>query len=317
MMSTPRVVFFGTPPIAVPTLERLHRDWGVYAVVTVPDTPQGRGRKTQPSAVKEAALALGIEPILEPNSLRDPSFATMLEALKPDVFCVFAFRILPRPLLTIPRLAFNVHPSLLPKFRGAAPIAHAIIEGERETGVTTFVMTDRVDAGAILLQERLEIPDGITAGELAMLLAPLCADIASRTIKLWIEGTLVSIPQRDEFATPAPKLSSERAQIAWDRDARSIRNFIHGHSPEPGAWTTLENSRLKIYRVDIIEEKTPHSIAGQWYIEGEHWLVHCGHGTLGLMEMQLPGKRTMTAAELIRGWRGARAGTFTQLMLDV
>ncbi|GBD06199.1 Methionyl-tRNA formyltransferase [bacterium HR20] len=315
-MSTPRIVFFGTPEIAVPTLERLHLEWGVCAVVTVPDAPQGRGRSLRPSAVKRAALELGIAPIFEPTSLRDASFATALSALAPDIFCVLAFRILPQSLLSIPRLAFNVHPSLLPKFRGAAPIAHAIIAGERETGVTTFVMSNRVDAGAILLQERLPIPEGATAGDLATLLAPLCAELAHRTIKHWIEGSLTPLPQAEELATSAPKLHAEHAQIAWERDARSIRNFIHGHSPEPGAWTLLDGGvRLKIYRAEIIEERSTGATAGAWRMEGERWIVQCGRGTLGLVEVQLPGKRVMTAAELLRGWRSDRTGTFALPML--
>ncbi len=309
-MSAPRIVFFGTPEIAVPTLERLHRTWGLCAVVTVPDAPHGRGRTLRPSAVKRAAFKLGISPIFEPTSLRDAAFAAALSALEPDIFCVLAFRILPPSLLSIPRLAFNVHPSLLPKFRGAAPIAHAIIAGERETGVTTFVMSDRVDAGAILLQERLPIPDGATAGDVAALLAPLCAELAHRTIQLWIAGALTPTPQVDERATSAPKLHAEKAQIPWDRDARSVRNFIHGHSPEPGAWTLLDGVRLKIYRAEIIEESSTSATAGDWRMDGERWLVQCGQGMLSLVEVQLPGKRSMTAAEMLRGWRGNRTGTF-------
>lgn len=309
-MHAPRIVFFGTPEIAVPTLERIHHAWGVCAVVTAADSPQGRGRSLRPSAVKRAALELGIAPIFEPTSLGDASFAEALSALEPDIFCVLAFRILPASLLSIPRLAFNVHPSLLPKFRGAAPIAHAIIAGECETGVTTFVMSDRVDAGAILLQERLPIPDGATAGELAALLAPLCAELAHRTIHLWIEGALTPVPQNDELATPAPKLYADRAQIAWVRDARSVRNFIHGHSPEPGAWSILDGHRLKIYRAEIIEEHSTSATAGAWRMEGDRWLVQCGQGMLSIAEVQIPGKRIMTAPELIRGWRGKREGMF-------
>lgn len=306
---SPRLVFFGTPAFAVPTLERLHSQWGVSAVVTAPDAPAGRGRKLLPPPIKEAAQQLGIPVILQPQSLRDPEFLAQLQALQPEVACVLAFRILPPEVLSLLPFAFNVHPSLLPKFRGAAPIAHTIIAGERETGVTTILLSERVDAGAILLQRRIEIADGLTAGELAALLAPLCAELAADTIAAWQAGTLLPTPQDDRLATAAPKLYPERAHIDWARPARQVRNWIHGHSPEPGAWTYLEGMRLKVYRARIADESGT-GTAGQWCMEQSRWLVQCGSGTLELLEVQAPGKRIMTAAEFLRGWRGPRCGVF-------
>ncbi len=309
-MSAPRIVFFGTPDFAVPTLERLHRDWGIAAVVTLPDTPVGRGRRLQPTPVRLAAERLGIAPIFQPASLRDEAFIGALAALGADIFCVLAFRILPHPLLQIPALAFNVHPSLLPKYRGPAPIAHAIIAGERETGITTFVLSQRVDAGMILLQERVPLPDGITAGDAEVLLAPRCAELASRTIAAWQAGTLHPVPQDDAQATTAPKLHAETAWIDWNADARSVRNRIHGYSPNPGAWTLFEGARLKIYRARIAEETQHHSNPGHWSMNGDRWVVDCRYGELELVEIQLPGRRVLTAAEFLRGWRGQPTGVF-------
>lgn len=309
-MSSPRIVFFGTPEFAIPTLERLHRDWNVCAVVTTPDAPAGRGRRLQSPPIKHAAEKLGISPILQPPLLRDDVFINELSRLEADIFCVLAFRILPHAVITLPKLAFNVHPSLLPRYRGAAPIAHTIIAGDQETGVTTFILSDRVDAGLILLQERVTIPDGLTAGELAQLLAPLCAKAATRTIAAWCDGTLHPTPQDEENATTAPKLYSDRAWIDWQKDARSVRNWIHGHSPEPGAWTLLDGTRLKIYRAHIVEENLTYSIAGSWQMTDSEWLVRCGKGMLALIELQLPGKRRMTAHEFLRGWRGQRCSVF-------
>ncbi|MCX7937013.1 MAG: methionyl-tRNA formyltransferase [Chlorobi bacterium] len=310
MTQQPRIVFFGTPSFAVPTLERLHREWGVVAVVTAPDAPAGRGRRLQPPAVKVAAEQLGIQPILQPPALRDTEFINQLRALAADVFCVLAFRILPPEIFALPQLAFNVHPSLLPKFRGPAPIAHTIIAGERETGITTFILSERVDAGMILLQERIAIPDGLTAGDLAALLAPQCGELASRTIAAWCEGTLKPIPQNDALATKAPKLYAESAWINWNSDAEHIRNWIHGHSPEPGAWTLLDGIRLKIYRARIEESEQYHKQPGTWEMDKSTWRVHCQKGTLELVEVQLPGKRIMQAAEVVRGWRSQRCGVF-------
>jgi methionyl-tRNA formyltransferase len=309
-MKRPRIVFFGTPEFAVPTLERLHQQWGVCAVVTVPDAPAGRGRRLQPPPVKRAAERLGIETVYQPPVLRDPDFARELAALGADIFCVLAFRILPPVLLSIPSLAFNVHPSLLPKYRGPAPIAHAIIAGERETGITTFILSERVDAGKILLQTPVPLPDGITAGETAELLAPLCAELACQTIEAWCNGTLSPVPQDDTRATAAPKLFPETAWIDWERDARSVRNWIHGHSPEPGAWTLMDGVRLKVYRAHIVDEETAGHMPGQWQIGGQQWLVQCSRGTIALDQVQLPGRRIVDVHQLLHGWRGARAGVF-------
>ncbi|MCX7929111.1 MAG: methionyl-tRNA formyltransferase [Chlorobi bacterium] len=309
-MSNSAIVFFGTPGFAVPTLKRLHQEWGVAAVVTAPDAPVGRGRHLQPPPVKVAAEQLGIAPIFQPSRLNDPAFIAALASISADIFCVLAFRILPTSLLALPALAFNVHPSLLPKFRGAAPIAHTIIAGERETGVTTFVLSQRVDAGAILLQQRVPVPDGVTAGELSDLLAPLCAELASQTIAGWRAGALVPVPQDDSQATAAPKIHPETAIINWNADARSVRNFIHGYSPEPGAWTLLDNQRLKIYRVRILDEHFSSPVAGAWQMDRDRWEVCCACGRLELLEVQLPGRRRMSAADVLRGWRSARSGIF-------
>lgn len=308
MADSPSIIFMGTPEFAVPALVALHARFGVRAVVTVADKPKGRGLEVQFSAVKQAALDLGIATILQPVSLKDPDFHEQLRALQPDVMCVIAFRILPRDVYRMPRYgAFNVHASLLPAYRGAAPINHAIMHGDAETGVTSFLLNDVVDTGTILLQERVPIADGTTFGELYRSLMPVAATCAVDTCAMLLNGTTQPIAQDDALASAAPKVFRETSAIDWNTSARDVRNFIHGLSPIPCAWTRWNGGMVKIYRASHTTEVLP---AGTWSIVNGRFLAGCKNGSLALDELQLPGKKRMRTDEYLRGYRGPTEGTF-------
>ncbi len=302
-----RIVFMGTPHFAVPALQAVHERFGVAGVVTVPDKPQGRGQSVRPSAVKQAALDLGITPILQPARLKDPEFHAQLSDLRPDILCVIAFRILPREVYTLARLgAFNVHASLLPRFRGAAPINHAIIEGETESGVTSFLLNDVVDTGSLLLQRSLPIADGTTAGELYAQLMPLAAACAVDTCQALIDGTAAPKPQDDTRASPAPKVFRETAVIDFTQPRKRVRDHIHGHSPAPGAWTVWNGDILKIFRAAFADDACE---PGTFRIVADRFVVGCADGSLELTEIQMPGKKRMLVGDVLRGYRGPEQGT--------
>lgn len=303
------IVFMGTPSFAVPSLMALHEAFGVGTVVTMPDKPKGRGLAPQSSAVYQAAVGCGIPTIMQPSSLKDPAFAEAIADIRPDVICVIAFRILPRSVYSLARLgAFNVHASLLPKYRGAAPINHAIINGDSQTGVTSFLLNDVVDTGSILHQLRLDITPGMTAGELYDALMPLAADCAVRTCRALLDGTAVPMQQHDGLATPAPKVFRATSSIQWTANAAVVRNFIHGLSPVPCAWTVWRDQPLKIFRASMSEHSCD---VGRWRIVDDALIAGCADGALSLDVVQLPGKSQMAFADVARGFRGAAEGTFT------
>ncbi len=298
----------GTPEFAVPSLQAIHKHFGVSAVVTVPDKPQGRGMKLTPSAVKIAALELGL-PVLQPESLKSEAFRSEIEALKPDIIVVIAFRILPASIYTLASLgAFNIHGSLLPKFRGAAPINWAIINGEKESGVTSFLLNDKVDTGKILLKRSCSISDSMTAGELYTTLMPLSAELAVETCTLLAEGKAVPMQQDDTIATPAPKLFRDQCSIDWSKSAHDVRNFVRGVNPAPIAWVIWESKRLKVYSVELENRVLP---SGTWRIEDGKFIVGCGDGNcIHLIEIQQEGKPKMNVDVFLRGYRGASEGKF-------
>jgi methionyl-tRNA formyltransferase len=303
---TPRVVFMGTAEFAVPAMQALHHQFGLLAVVTLPDAPRGRGQVCTPTPVGAAAEALGIPTILKPTSLRDPDFVAAIAALQPDVICVIAFRILPRSVYALAGLGtFNVHASLLPRHRGAAPINHAILAGDTRTGVTSFLLNDVVDTGTILLQRGIDIPDGMTAGELYEALMPMAAECAVATTRGLINGSLVPMPQDDSLATPAPKVFREQCRIRWNQPRSVVRNFIHGMSPTPCAWSVFHGDTIKVYRAAFAD--APLS-AGQVQITDDAWVVGCMDGSLALTEIQLPNKKRLPVGDVLRGYRGARKG---------
>lgn len=302
------IIFMGTPEFAVPALEALHREFGISTVVTVPDRQKGRGLQTQPSAVKVSAMGLGITDILQPASLRDETFVEEIRSRKPLIICVIAFRILPRSVYTLAeRGAFNVHASLLPKYRGAAPINHAIMNGETTTGVTSFLLNDVVDTGTLIEQRSVAVGDEMTAGDLYESLMPLAAECAVSTVRKLLAGAVSTHAQDEDLACPAPKIFRENAEIDWTRSREHVRNFIRGHSPTPAAWTIWNDQVLKIYAASRCEDVLR---AGEWIIRGDRLVAGCADGALELAEVQLPGRRRMNFADIVRGYRGSSQGLF-------
>ena len=295
----------GTPDFAVPSLVGVAQSGhDLVGVVTRPDRPRGRGQQMQPTDVKAAVASLGLDvPVLQPESLRDESFHAQLQALEPDLLAVVAFLILPRSVLTIPKLgSVNVHPSLLPKYRGAAPIQWAIINGETETGVTIFQLSPRVDAGDILVQKRLVIGDDETAGELYERLKMKGAELLIRAIDGMADGSVMPMPQTDEGLSRAPKLEKEDGGIDWSKSAGDIRNLIRGTNPFPGAFTLWRNKLLKVHRATV---DTGMGEAGAVIeADGKRGLiVGTGEGALALDEVQPAGKKRMSGADFVRGYR--------------
>jgi len=301
----------GTPDFAVPALQSLHTALGVRAVVTLPDKQKGRGLTLQPTDVAIAAADLGISTVLKPQSLKDPAFVEELNALQPDIICVIAFRILPEQVYSTARLgAFNVHASLLPKYRGAAPINWAIINGDRETGVTSFLLNNVVDTGTVLLQRSAPITDATTAGDLYNDLKVLAAQCALDTCNALIAGGISLKRQEETEATLAPKVFRTSSAIDWSKSAADVRNFIHGMSPVPCAWTTLNGETVKIYRASLPRDPSNRGDIGTFRIVDGKMLVSCADAELSLIEVQLPGKRKMMVEEFMRGYRGPSNGRF-------
>lgn len=291
----------GTPEFAVPSLRRLvENGYEPVAVVTGPDKPRGRGQKVSPTPVKKAALELGVETILQPESVRDPEFARAIAELEPDVMVVVAFRILPPEVFTLARKgAFNLHGSLLPKYRGAAPINRAIMEGETETGVTTFFLEQSVDTGNIILKRQMPIGPEETAGDVHDRMMELGADAVLETVRRIDAGDVKPLPQNDALATPAPKIFKEDAHICWDQPADRVHNLVRGLSPYPGAWTLHRDVLLKVYRARIA---TGVGDPGTVLQADERLVIACGEGAIELIEVQQEGRRPMRADEFLRGY---------------
>jgi len=296
----------GTPEFAVPALEKLHKEFGIKCVVTVPDKPRGRGQALVPSAIKQKAVELSL-PVLQPESLKDENFIKEISVFNPDIIVVIAFRILPPAVFNLAKLgAFNIHASLLPKYRGAAPINWAIINGEKQTGLTSFLLEEKVDTGKIILQNSIEIPEGATAGDLHDLLMPMTADIAVDTCRLIIEGNYKPIIQDNSQATPAPKLFREQCQISWSQNVEKLRNFINGVSPIPGAWFDWDGKRYKVLRVDYSEHGS--DSPGSFFIGNAHLNVYCDKGFITILEIQPQDKKPMKIEDFLRGYRGELSG---------
>ncbi|MEK7819386.1 MAG: methionyl-tRNA formyltransferase [Bacteroidota bacterium] len=299
-----RILFMGTPDFAVKSLESLIENKIIpVAVVTTPDKPQGRGLKLTHSKVKEKSLSLGL-PIYQPEKLRDENFISILKNLNLDLIVVVAFRILPKELLSIPKYgAINLHASLLPKYRGAAPINWAIINGENESGVTTFFLDEKTDTGKIIFQEKCKIENEISAGELYDLLAKIGSQLLIKTICAIETGNTIEFSQNDFEATPAPKIFKKDCQINWNSDTENIYNFIRGLSPFPTAWTTFKSKTLKIYKSKIskldLENKKPGTIIK----EKNKLYVATPDGFLELLELQIEGGKKISGDEFIRGYQ--------------
>ncbi len=305
-----RIVFMGTPEFAVASLRRLvEGGYHVVAVVTQPDKPVGRHQDTlQPSEVKKYALSQGL-PVLQPAKMKDPAFVEELRSYRADLQVVVAFRMLPEVVWGMPRYGtFNVHAALLPQYRGAAPINWAVINGETETGVTTFFLDHDIDTGRIILQKRYPIADDADVEQVYDGLMQLGAEIATETIDLLIDGngTVPSVaqPEGDDLKA-APKIFKETCQIDWNQPAKRVYDFVRGLSPYPGAWTTIDNGQtLKIFKTRKTDEPLADGTAsGSFRDDHGRLFVACADCWLELLELQLSGKKRMDARSFVNGYR--------------
>jgi methionyl-tRNA formyltransferase len=301
-----RIVFMGTPDFAVASLQRLlGGGCTVVAVVTAPDRPSGRGLQLTPSAIKKAALAANL-PVLQPEKLRDPAFLDELASYKADLQVVVAFRMLPEVVWAMPTIGtFNLHGSLLPQYRGAAPINWAIINGETETGVTTFFIEKEIDTGQMIFQDTEPIYPDDTAGTVHDRLMERGADLVLKTVRAIEAGEYPRTPQpMSGELKPAPKLSRETTEINWNQPAITVRNFVRGLSPYPAAWTTVNGKFFKVYNVSIANESPFAAEVGEAYTDNKTIiLIRAADGWLSLDSLQAEGKRRMTAEEFLRGNR--------------
>ena len=301
-----RIIYMGTPDFAVESLRALvEGGYNVVAVVTMPDKPIGRhGSVLQPSPVKQYALEHDLK-ILQPEKLKDPVFIEELKALKADLQIVVAFRMLPEIVWSMPPLGtFNAHASLLPKYRGAAPINWAVINGETETGITTFFLKHEIDTGDIIQQVRIPIEETDNVEVVHDKLMVLSGKLVTETVDNIIAGTIKAIPQdqfKDVPLTPAPKIFRETCRIDWNQSTKHIYDFIRGLSPYPAAWTTLEGKSVKIYETEK-DVATPSEKPGTIVSDGKTNLkVATADGWLNIKTLQLEGKKKMPVTDLLRG----------------
>jgi methionyl-tRNA formyltransferase len=301
-----RIIFMGTPDFAVASLNALvEAKYNVVAVITAPDKPAGRGRKLNQSAVKKYALLKGLE-ILQPVNLKHPDFLDNLASFQADLQIVVAFRMLPKQVWAMPKLGtFNLHASLLPDYRGAAPINWAIINGETQTGVTTFFINENIDTGAIIKQETTEISESMTTGELHDILMKLGSKTVVETVEMIEKGNIDPLKQKEGDFNPAPKLNKDNCRIQWDQPLEKIYNQIRGLNPYPGAWTILKNNgeeiELKIYKVNMVLEE--HKISpGIVLISKKQLRVAAQNGFLDITDLKMSGKKRMDAISLLNGY---------------
>jgi methionyl-tRNA formyltransferase len=303
------IVFFGTPEIAVASLDRiLKAGYNVVAVVTVPDKPAGRGLQVRSSAVKTYASVHDL-PVLQPEDLKDPVFLQELASIAADLQVVIAFRILPREVWSVPALGtFNLHASLLPQYRGAAPINRAIMNGETESGVTTFFLEDTVDTGNILFQEKVSVGPDETAGELHDKLMETGAELVVKTIGAIQAGNVHPVRQPvDGPLKKAPKIRKEDCKIDWNADVRIIHNFIRGLSPYPGAYTEIstptgQSLMIRVFR-SLPEVSGESTDPGSVFSDGRTYLKISGsNGYIKVTELQIPGKKALRIDDFLRGF---------------
>jgi methionyl-tRNA formyltransferase len=305
MNASPKIVFMGTPDFAVASLKALlNAKMNVVGVVTAPDKPAGRGMQLQQSAVKQFALAHQL-PIAQPEKLKSPEFFAQIQAWQPDLQIVVAFRMLPESIWSFPPMGtLNVHGSLLPKYRGAAPINWAIINGEIETGVTTFKLQHAIDTGDILLQERIPIGPDMTAGALHDIMMEVGAQTLVTTLKGLIAGTIESNPQKEALAIlHAPKIFTKDCQIDWHQPVAKIHNLIRGLAPFPGAITKVDGKLVKLFNTSIVLEN-PKEPIGSFITDGKTYArFACSDGYIQLNDIQWEGKKRMPIADFLRGYK--------------
>jgi methionyl-tRNA formyltransferase len=312
-MKNLRIVFMGTPEFAVATLgSLLMNGFNVIGVVTTPDKPSGRGKKMTKSAVKEFA-EFSYLPIMQPGNLRDPDFLKKLSELNADIFLVVAFRMLPEVVWKMPAIGtINLHASLLPHYRGAAPINHVLINGETTTGVTTFFINDQIDTGNILLREEIQIFPFENAGDLHNRLMKLGARLVIKTLGVIVSNTITPTPQSQflkpgEKPKPAPKIFPQNCIINWDMDHSALHNLIRGLAPYPCARSFLRND-AGTFSFKIFESQSEHEehsfTPGHIVSDGKHFLkIACRNGFLNIVSIQLEGKKKMSTIEFLRGFK--------------
>jgi methionyl-tRNA formyltransferase len=306
-----RIIFMGTPEFAVASLDALVKaGCNIVAVVTAPDKPAGRGLQLQQSAVKKYAVANGLT-VLQPEKLKNPDFISELTSLHADMQVVVAFRMLPEVVWNMPAMGtINLHGSLLPQYRGAAPINWAIINGEDETGVTTFKLKHEIDTGDILLQQSFPIEEEDTAGTVHEKMKEIGAQLLVKTVRLLAEGKLEEIPQKvlsegglEKKLKLAPKIHTEHCLLDWDLPVEEVYNKVRGLSPHPGAFTIMNEKMLKIYKAKK-EVIVPTYTEGEYETDGKNFLkIACMNGYLHLLEVQMEGKKRMSIADFLRGFR--------------
>ena len=307
-MSRLRTIFMGTPDFAVDCLRVMHEKTDVIMVVTQPDRPKGRGQKLTASPVKLRALEYNL-PIWQPEKIKTPDCVKKLQELKPDLIVVVAFgQILSQEILDIPTLGcVNVHASLLPGYRGAAPIHWAVINGERETGVTTMLMDAGLDTGDMLLKSRVEITPDMTTGELHDKLATMGSALLADTVDGLAAGTIKGEKQDDSLSNYASMLTKETARINWKKSAQEVHNLVRGLNSWPVAWTILDGKNHKVWQTRVVEEMggTPGEVVK---ITKKSFIVATGDGAVEILEIQPPSKKRMAAGDFVRG-NGVKIGS--------
>ncbi len=302
-MNSLRIIFMGTPEFAVASLEALvQAGCEVVGVITAPDKPQGRGQELKGSPVKECAVKHGI-PVLQPVNLKSPEFIDELKSYRADLQVVVAFRMLPEVVWNMPRLGtFNLHASLLPQYRGAAPINWAIINGEKETGVTTFFLRHEIDTGSIIFQEREPIHDDDDVGRLYERLMNKGAQLVVKTVKAIESGSYPAIEQKPAGELKsAPKIFKDTCAVNWHHGSEAVRNFVRGLSPYPAAWTRIHEKVFKIYRVEVLPPSAGNR-AHAWETDNKTYLrFRTGDGWVAVKEFQPEGKKRMMVEDYFKG----------------
>jgi methionyl-tRNA formyltransferase len=296
------IIFMGSAGFSIPSLEKLYRSkHKILAIVTVPDKQKGRGQKISFSPVKEFGIKNSL-PILQPEKLKDEVFMRQLKDFNSDLFVVVAFRILPPEVFTIPpKGSFNLHASLLPKYRGAAPIQWALIQGEKKTGVTTFALEEKVDTGNIYLQKEVEIDNEDNFETLHDKLSNIGAQAVLETVNIMESGNYQLEEQDNSQASPAPKITPETGKIDWAKPANEIHNLVRGLSPTPCAYFFHDNRKIKVYKTRVVEKEN--TIAGKIIETKKNLFVECVSNELEILELQLEGRKRMSAEEFLRGYK--------------
>lgn len=317
-MTSPRIIYMGTPDFAVEPLKAIvDAGYNVVAVVTVPDKPVGRGQKVQSSPVKQFAEEKGLL-VLQPEKLKNEDFIDQLKELNPDIAVVVAFRMLPESVWSLPKLGtFNLHASLLPQYRGAAPINWAVINGEKKTGLSTFLLDKEIDTGNIIDQLEVQIDENETAGELHDKLMLLGGSMVVKTIQKLAEGNYTPTPQKNLAVgelNAAPKIFKETCKVDWNKPAIEVHNFIRGLSPYPAAWSEMVVSvegaesviPVKIFKTSTINQPTSSNCGSIKTDEKKHLQVICQNGLVDIHTIQQAGKKAMQIDEFLRGWHNAK-----------